>query len=152
MPVTMNKIKIIAGTAWAILCLLLVLALFPGLLSFAGSFSRLPFMKLNPNYSGGEVVCRKEGKDHIVEIRKPVFDGLTGERKTGFIQVDWRGTLPPEIRDTIDYDADGHPDFCVCINTVTAKTETVSLNMKTGEALVSTATSYGWAVRVKVKK
>ena len=51
----MKKIKIIAGIIWALSGLILILILFPGLNSFSGSAARLPFMKINPNYSGGEV-------------------------------------------------------------------------------------------------
>jgi hypothetical protein len=148
----MKKLRLVAGTAWAILCLVLVLVLFPGLSSFSGSLARLPFMKLNPNYSGGEVANLIACGDDTLEIRKPVFDGLIGERKTGFVQVGWRGRIPEEIQDTIDFNSDSNPDFYVSINTRTAQTDIVPLDRKTGKVLVSTPTSYGWAVRVEVRK
>jgi hypothetical protein len=54
----MKKIKITAGIIWALAGLILILILFPGLTGFSKSLAQLPFMKINPNYSGGEVAFR----------------------------------------------------------------------------------------------
>ncbi len=148
----MKKLKIAGGIFWAFLCLILVLVLFPGLNSISGSFARLPFMKLNPNYSGGEVANHIVTTNYTRDIRKPVFDGLTGERQRGFVQVDWRGTLPDKLFDTIDYDLDNKADFRICISKSQSKTEIEPVNDRVGKVLVSTPTSYGWVVRVEVKK
>lgn len=148
----MKKIKIIAGIFWAFLCLILILILFPGLNSFSGSVARLPFMKINPNYSGGEVARQIVSGNYSIDIRKPVFDGLIKERVHGFVQVDWRGNIPDEIVDTIDYDLDNIADFRILIMKKENKTEISSFNRKVGELLISTSTSYGWAIRVKVQK
>jgi hypothetical protein len=147
----MKKFKIIAGIMWAFLCLVLVLVLFPGLNSFSGSFARLPFMKINPNYSGGEVVNHIISANYVTDIRKPVFDGLTGQRKRGFVQIDWRGKIPDVINDTIDYDMDNKADFRIHIFKDGSSTEIEPINKKIGKVLVSTPTSYGWAVRVEVQ-
>ena len=148
----MKKIKIIAGTIWALLCLLLILILFPGLNSFSGSAAKLPFMKINPNYSGGEVAKHIISKNYTIDIRKPVFDGLIKERKSGFVQIDWRGTIPDDITDTIDYDLDGNADFRIRIGRGVQLAEISSFNCKVRKILISTPTSYGWAVRVEVQK
>lgn len=148
----MKKIKIIAGTLWALLCMILILVLFPGLNGFSDSAAKLPFMKINPNYSGGEVISRIGTENCNVDIRKPVFDGLFGEKRSGFVQVDWRGTIPDEIVDTIDYDLDSIADFRIHIIKSTMKAELKSFNGKVGKIIVSTPTSYGWAARVEVKK
>jgi hypothetical protein len=148
----MKKIKIIAGIFWAFLCLILILILFPGLNSFSGSVARLPFMKINPNYSGGEVARQIVSGNYSIDIRKPVFDGLIKERVHGFVQVDWRGNIPDEIVDTIDYDLDNIADFRILIMKKENKTEISSFNRKVGELLISTSTSYGWAIRVEVQK
>jgi len=150
--VIMRKFKIIAGTIWALLAMILILILFPGLNSFSGSVAKLPFMKLNPNYSGGDVAKQLVLENYIIDIRKPVFDGLIGQKKSGFVQIDWRGNIPEVISDTIDYDLDQNADFIIRINRETNRSEITSFNGNVGNIMISTPTSYGWAIRVNVKK
>src|SRR5450759_711221 len=144
----MKKVKIIAGITWAFLCLVLILVLFPGLNSFSGSVSKLPFMRLNPRYSGGEVAKQIVAESYTLDVRKPVFSGFFGERNKGFVQIDWRGTLPETINDLIDYDNDGIKDFCIIINIKDSKSVINPFNSKVKDVIISTPTSYGWAVRV----
>lgn len=148
----MKKIKIIAGITWAILGLILIIILFPGLNGFASTVSGLPFMKLNPRYTGGEIAYRLTSENCTLDVRKPVFNGFLKEKKSGFVQIDWRGNLPDVIKDSIDYDKDGHMDFLVAIDKKTAKTEINPLNKKVQDLIISTKTSYGWAVRVGLKR
>ena len=148
----MKKIKIIAGITWAFICLILMLILFPGLNSFSASLAKLPFMKINPNYSGGEVARQMISAGCTLDIRKPVFDGLLGERKNGFVQIDWRGNVPDKISDTVDYNLDGITDFCIIIDRLKSKTDLTAISDKVGDISVSTPTSYGWAARIEVKK
>ena len=148
----MKKIKIIAGITWAFICLILMLILFPGLNSFSASLAKLPFMKINPNYSGGEVARQMISAGCTLDIRKPVFDGLLGERKNGFVQIDWRGNVPDKISDTVDYNLDGITDFCIIIDRLKSKTDLTGISDKVGDISVSTPTSYGWAARIEVKK
>jgi hypothetical protein len=148
----MKKLKLISGVMWSVLCLIIVLALFPGLNAISGSFARLPFMKINPNYTGGEIARHITAANYSIDIRKPVFDGLTGERRKGFVQVDWRGEIPEIFSDTIDYNLDNIPDFSIHISKSQAKTEIEPISSKVGKLLVSTPTSYGWVVRVEVVK
>jgi hypothetical protein len=149
---TMKKIKIIAGIIWAFLCLFLIIILFPGLNSFSSSVSRLPFMKINPRYSGGEAAGQFITPGCTLVIRKPVFNGLFKERNTGFIQLDWRGTIPEEIIDTIDFNMDDIPDFRLHINTKGMTAHIDPVNSKVSNILISTPTSYGWSVRVELNK
>jgi hypothetical protein len=148
----MKKIKIIAGIIWAFLCLILIIILFPGLNSFSTSTAKLPFMKINPNYSGGEVARQLIEASCTLDIRKPVFDGLIKERNRGFVQIDWRGNIPDKIVDTIDYDLDKIPDFCIFIDRNQSKTVLDPINKKVRDVIISTPTSYGWAVRVELIK
>jgi hypothetical protein len=148
----MKKIKIIAGITWALAGLILILVLFPGLSSFSASASRLPFMKINPNLTGGDVARQMVSGGCTLDIRKPVFDGLIGKRKNGFVQLDWRGNVPETIKDTIDYNNDGISDFSVIINRKDSKTELASFNPLVKKVDVSTPTSYGWAIRVELKR
>lgn len=148
----MKKIKIAAGIFWAILCLILILVLFPQLNTFSSSVSRLPFMKINPNFTGGETAEKIVMESCTLVVRKPVFNGLIGERRKGFVQVDWRGKIPDIISDTIDYDMDKKPDFMIRINRSEPATVLKPFNPKVMELGISTPTSYGWSVRVKIAR
>jgi hypothetical protein len=134
----MRKIKIIAGVTWALAGLILILILFPGLNSFSSSAARLPFMKINPNYSGGEVAKQLFSQCCTVDIRRPVFDGLLKERK--------------KLIDTIDYDLNGIPDFLIQVDRNSSESQLVPFNPHVINVEISTLTSYGWAVRVGIKK
>jgi hypothetical protein len=148
----MKNIKIIAGISWAFAGLLVIIILFPGLTGFSKSFGHLSFMKINPNYSGGDVAFSDTVPGYRLDIRKPVFDGLLGERKKGFVQLDWRGKIPEIISDTIDFDRDGKSDFAIVINTRELKTGIEPLDRSVESVRVSTATSYGWAARINLIK
>jgi hypothetical protein len=148
----MKKIKIAAGMFWAILCLLLILVLFPGLNNFSSGVSRLPFMKINPNLTGGEAAEQIVMKSYTLVVRKPVFDGLIGKKKQGFVQIDWRGDLPDIISDTIDYNLDNKPDFVINISRSASSTILKPLNPKVRKVGISTPTSYGWSARIKIEK
>jgi len=148
----MKKVKIIAGISWAFLGLILIIILFPGLNSFSVSVSKLPFMKLNPRYTGGEVANQIVAESCTLNIRKPVFNGFLRETKSGFVQLDWHGTVPEMIKDSIDYDHDGKKDFCILVNRKKSKTDLKSFNSKVKDVIISTPTSYGWAVRVGLLK
>jgi len=148
----MKKVKIIAGISWAFFCLILIIILFPGLNSFSVSVSKLPFMKLNPRYTGGDIANQVISKNCTLDIRKPVFNGLLKEKNSGFVQLDWHGTIPETIKDSIDYDHDGNKDFCILIDRKDSKTVMEPFNGKVKGVLISTPTSYGWAVRVGLIK
>jgi hypothetical protein len=148
----MKKVKIIAGIFWAFLCLILIIILFPGLNSFSGSVSKLPFMKINTRYTGGEVANQIVAEGCTLDVRKPVFNGFLKERNTGFVQLDWRGGMPEILNDSIDYNRDGKKDFYILVNRLESKTDFESFNPKVLDVIISTPTSYGWAVRVKLLK
>jgi len=148
----MKKIKITVGIIWAILCLILILVLFPGLNSFSIATSKLPFMKINPRYMGGETARQIISPGCTLIIRKPVFNGLFKERKNGFVQLDWRGRIQAEIVDTIDYNFDKVPDFIIRINPVEKVSRLHPVNNKVGRLIISTPTSYGWSARVGLTK
>jgi hypothetical protein len=148
----MKKIKIIAGLSWAFICLILIIVLFPGLNSFSSSAAKLPFMKINPNYTGGEIAEQLISEGCTLNIRRPVFDGLLKERKKGFVQMDWLGNIPQIINDTIDYDLDKEPDFTIFVDRNLSKTVLIPLKNNVKDINISSSTSYGWAVRVNLKK
>jgi hypothetical protein len=148
----MKKVRIIAGICWAIAGLILIIVLFPGLNSFSMSVSKLPFMKLNPRYTGGELARQIISENCTLDIRKPVFSGLLKERNSGFVQLDWRGIVPEIIKDSIDYDNDGKKDFCIEVNRANSESALEVYNNKVKKILISTPASYGWAVRVGLSK
>src|SRR5664280_440336 len=148
----MKKAKIIAGISWAFFCLILILILFPGLNSFSSSVSKLPFMKLNPRYTGGEIAKQIINANCTLDIRIPVFNGFIKERSSGFVQIDWHGNLPETIKDSVDFDSDGKIDFNILINSKDSKTTIEPFNNNVKKVLISTPTSYGWAVRVGLDK
>lgn len=148
----MNKIKITAGLIWAVVCLILMIILYFGLGNFSSGLSKLPFMKINPNFTGGEVAREIVMESCTLAIRKPVFDGLIGEKKNGFVQLDWRGKVPETINDTIDYNMDNTPDFVIIINRKEPTTMLTPLSPEVKNVEISTETSFGWAVRVNIYK
>jgi hypothetical protein len=148
----MKKLKIIAGISWAFMGLILIIILFPGLNSVSSSAAKLPFMKINPNYTGGEVAKQLISEGCTLDTRKPVFDGLFRERKKGFVQMDWRGNIPDKIIDTIDYNLDQNPDFVILVERSLSKTVLTSMKSNVKDVNISTPTSYGWAVRVNLEK
>ena len=148
----MKKVKIITGIIWAFLCLILILVFFPGFNRFSRSLANLPFMKINPNYTGGEIAYERIQANCTIVTKEPVFDGLLKERKKGFVQIDWRGDIPGEINDTIDFDLDNTPDFGIRINTKTSDTKLDPMTGYVTGLNVSTPTSYGWAARIKLRK
>jgi hypothetical protein len=148
----MKKVKIVAGISWAFLGLILIIILFPGLNSFSTSVSKLPFMKLNPRYTGGEIAKQFISENCTLDVRKPVFNGFLKERNSGFVQLDWHGTIPEVINDSIDYDCDGNNDFIIFVDRKNSKTVLNTVNVKVKRVDISTSTSYGWAVRIGLLK
>ena len=148
----MKKVKIIAGICWAFAGLILIVILFPGLNGFSVSVSKLPYMKLNPRYTGGEISRQIITEKCTLDIREPVFNGFLKESNSGFVQMDWRGTVPEMIKDSIDYDDDGKKDFCIIVNRTQSKSDLDVFNNKVKKILISTRTSYGWAARVGLIK
>lgn len=148
----MKTIKIIAGLAWAFLCIILIIVLFPALNPLANNVSGYPFMKINPRYSGGEIVREINKEDYTISIHRTVFDGLISNRKNGFVQIDWRGKLPQHINDSIDFNNDNQKDFVVGIDTTNAKSNITALNPNVREIEISTKTSFGWSIRVGLVK
>ncbi len=150
----MKTVRTIPAYLWAVICVLLIPAAFIGNDTFAKQLARLPFMKINPIYTGGEVARITGDSTLKITINKPVFEALIGERSKGFVQIKFEGDslLPEIINQNIDFDNDSVEDFKLDINTKTNNTQFEVLNNKNVIDLgVSTMVKDYWIVRVEVK-
>jgi len=121
----MAKIKSILGTMVAVLSTLIMLAVIPGIMFLAEPLIAVTGLTISPKYSGGEVVQTIDHDAYQTQVHRMVFDDvLIGERKEGFIQVDWtpRDALPARIDEEIDADGDGQADFRVEVDTANEET------------------------------
>jgi hypothetical protein len=117
----MKKLQAVLGYTAASLAALLVLVVIfllvgGGLDKMIGAATGLA---LAPSINGGEVTRTITHGAYEAQVHRMVFDGLIGQRREGFIQVDWAPLtgLPGSIDEEIDADADGKPDFRVTIDT-----------------------------------
>jgi hypothetical protein len=149
----MKKIITIIAYIWAIICVLLIPLTFIGNANFAKQFSKLPFMKVNPKYTGGQVARTIKEGSLTTYIYNPVFDALIGKSSKGFVQIKFSDTLqlPATIDKKIDYDNDGKPDFRLIINTITNNTGIEILNDNVLNLNISSKVKKDWIVRVNIK-
>lgn len=149
----MKKILSIIGYTWAVLCLILIPVTFMGNNVFAGMMAKLPFMKVNPIYSGGETDNVLDHAGIKVTINKPVFEALLGQSSKGFVQVKWTAekVLPHVISDTIDFDNNGAADFIVHIDTKSGNTQLIPLEKNVLSLRISAKVKESWLVRVNLE-
>ena len=146
-----NPLTIPAYT-WAIICMLLIPVTFIGNNYFAQKFAQLPFMKVNPKFTGGDI-ARSYAEDSMnITIYKPVFESLIGTSSSGFVQIRFSGVtqLPSLIHSSIDYDGDAKPDFCIDVNTLTGNSKLESLSPYVSKIDVSSKVKNDWIVRIKI--
>jgi hypothetical protein len=117
----MRKLQAVLGYAAAYLAPVLVLAVI--FLLIGGGLDRMVAaatgLTLAPSIGGGELIRTIPHGAYEAQVHRMVFDGLLGQRREGFIQVDWAplAGLPGSIDEEIDADADGKPDFRVTVDT-----------------------------------
>jgi hypothetical protein len=124
----MNKLRSIMGYLVAALSLLIILAVLPAIMFLPQPFLTATGLKLSPNYSGGEVVQTVDHAGYKTLVHRMVFDDtLIGERKEGFIQVNWTPfeSLPSIITEEIDANGDGAADFRIEVEPQTRETSLV---------------------------
>lgn len=110
----MKRIWAVLGYGWSALAFVLLLATFIGNDFFAKQLVNGAGLTISPWCTGGEVVQRLERDEYQVLVHRPVFDGLIGERREGFVQVDLKfreRSMPRVIRELVDYNQDGKADF-----------------------------------------
>jgi len=150
----MKKLKGMLGYIWAFLTVIIVLATFMGNDYFSEQLASATGITISPWFSGGEIVKTLDHGTYKTYIHRPVFDALIGEKRKGFIQLNWEpyAGLPPVVQETIDYNGDNRADFLITLNT---KTGDASLTAHSPTVLFierSYGLKKGWAVRVHLQK
>jgi len=115
--------------------------------------AELPFMKVHPIYSGGELNREYKLDSLIIRVNNPVDATLFGGGNQ-VVQVTFsrKGQLPGLIDQTIDYNFDNHPDFKVTINTISGETNLIPID-KTVESLwLSSKVKEDWVIRVNLER
>jgi hypothetical protein len=116
----MEKIRAVLGYIAAVFSTLIAVAILPAMSVLSEPLIEATGLTISPNYSGGEVVQTIDHGAYETDVHRMVFDDtLLGERKEGFIQVDWRplDALPARIEEEIDADGDGQADFRIEVDT-----------------------------------
>ncbi len=122
----MSRIKAYLAYGWAFLAAPLVLATFIGMDSFAGRLVAVTGLHVHPLYTGGEVVQTIDHGAYLTLVRRPVFDGLVGQRGRGFVQIQWQpkdANLPDLVEEQIALDADSAKAFTIRLDTNTSRAE-----------------------------
>lgn len=148
----MKKLIPIFAYTWAFFCVLLIPITFVGNYQFASLLAKMPFMKVNPVFTGGEIDRTIEKDSLKIIINKPVFEALIGKSSKGFVQIKFSGNnqLPNIIKQEIDFNNDGSSDFILNINTISniTKLEPLSKNIK--GLIISSKVKKDWIVRVRI--
>ena len=150
----MKTLKGILGYSWAFLTIFIVLATFMGNDYFSEQLASATGITVSPWFSGGEVVRTVDHGTYKTYLHRPVFDALIGEKRKGFMQLNWEPYegLPSMIREQIDYNGDNKKDFLITVDTHTGDTTLTAQN----PTVLATEGPYrlkkGWAVRVRLKK
>jgi hypothetical protein len=113
----LKGIKTGAGYIWAVFCLVIVLATFVGLGFWSKTLATETGIHVSPRFTGGEVRTTIDHGAYRTLLHRPVFDGLMGERRDGFVQIDWvpqqKNSLPPALEEAFDIDGNGSEDCIV---------------------------------------
>jgi hypothetical protein len=117
----MTAIKSFFGYSISFLAIPLVMAVFIGLGSWSALLINGTGVKISPWFSGGDVARIVDHGAYVTRIYHPVFAGIFGQRREGFVQVDWskKASVPAQIDERVDFDGDGTPGFRIQWNTLT---------------------------------
>ncbi len=115
----MAKVKSVLGYLVALLGVPIVLATFMSMSFWSELLVDATGITISPWVTGGEIARTIEHGAYRTEIHRPVFDALVGQRREGFVQVDWTpaGALPAQIDQELDLDGDGQADARVQLDT-----------------------------------
>ncbi|MBP2652721.1 MAG: hypothetical protein H6Q73_290 [Firmicutes bacterium] len=133
----------------AVLMTFVALAALMGGTFLAAKLVNATGVKVSPWYTGGEVVQTIDHGSYRTLIHRPVFDTLVGQKKDGFIQIDWEplGALPEKISEDIACFGNSNKDFHINLDTKTNVAELTSYNPE----VISLAGSYKLKERMAVR-
>lgn len=119
----MAKLKSVLGYLLALLSVPILLATFMGMSFWSKLLVNVTDVTVSPWFTGGKVAYAVEHGAYRTEIRQPVFDALIGQRRKGFVQVDWTPAeaLPAQIDEELDLDGDGQADAHIQFDTVSVQ-------------------------------
>ena len=126
----MKRLRSILGNAGAVATLAVALVT-PFLLmgKFEDAVAALR-LRIDPQYSGGEVarVIQREG--YQVVVRRPVRRRSQLQRTHPFVQMTWTpaAKLPARVSEEVDLDGDGTPDLKVRFDTASLRMEVTPLH------------------------
>lgn len=150
----MKTIKAILGYIWAVLAVFIVLATFMGNDYFSAQLASATGITVSPWFTGGEILQTADHGVYKTHIHRPVFDALIGEKREGFIRLNWEpyAGLPPVVQETIDYNGDGKEDFLITLNSKTGDTSLIAYDPTVLSVEGPYRLTKGWAIRVVLKK
>jgi hypothetical protein len=107
------RLKAVLGYTLAALAFVVALATFFGMPAWEKALVSGTGLRVSPWFTGDEVAYAVQHEGYETRIHRPVFQALIGERREGFVQVDWApaAALPAVIDEEIDYNRDGVGDF-----------------------------------------
>jgi len=126
----MTAIKSFFGYSISFLAIPLVMAVFIGLGSWSALLINGTGVKISPWFSGGDVARIVDHGAYVTRIYHPVFSGILGQRRVGFVQVDWskKASVPAQIDERVGFSMDGTPGFRIQWNTLTDAITLTSVN------------------------
>ncbi len=144
----------IAGYAWVVACMVVVLATFIGNDYFSGKLASATGITVSPRFSGGEIIRNVDHGAYKTLIHRPVFDGLIGEQRDGFIQIEWHPVtaLPPLIEEAIDFTGDGTEDFAFRLDTAAGRGALTPRNPSVIALEMLVKVNQGWVARFQLRK
>jgi hypothetical protein len=150
----MKRLTAVLGYLLAALALPIVLATFVGMTRWERGLVALTGLRVSPWFTGGEVAASVRCGRFETRVHEPVFQALVGERDDGFVQITLApsDSLPPVVREEIDYDRDGRPDFVLTLDTAAPAAEVEPLDERVGSVRGVVRLDDGIAVRVNLSK
>ena len=112
----MSRIRPYLAYSWALMATPLLLVTFMHMDTLPGRLVAVTGLHVHPVYTGGEELQTIDHPGYTTIVHRPVFDGLIGQRQTGFVQIKWQPTdanLPDLVDEEIDVDEDGKADMRV---------------------------------------
>lgn len=128
----MQRLKAFLGYTLAVLATPLVLIAFVASGPLPAVLVEATGLTLSPWVDGGAVRQTVDRGAYQVLLHRPVFDGLVGERKQGFMQIDWTplSALPERVAEEVDLDEDGEMDFRLEVDVQASRATLTPYNAK----------------------